>query len=233
MTTLVTLRPGVTFAPAAAASWARMEADRGRPLDVNRSYASWDEQMEKYEAYQAYRAGRGPWAPLALHPSQSWHCIGRAADTDDDEWIRAHPQYGWRFVVLSEKWHAQHYPELDLTRNRPASGDNTTPLVTPRKDEEDMLFITYKDAAGDRLYVRVGFDDAIRETKAEAVAWNAATGQRHKEVTRGQAHLILEGVRAARARRNGMIADTVTAQLDALLADLGDVPAEAVPDDDA
>ena len=232
MTDLVTLRPGLKLRADAAGSWARMEADRGAPLDVNRSLASRKTQMEFYLAYQRYLHHGGPWAPLALHPDDSWHVDGLAVDTDDDEWIREHPEYGWRFVVDSERWHAQYYPWLDLTRSRPAGG-NSTPLVTPRKDEEDMLFITYRDAAGDRLYVRVGFDDAIRETKAEAVAWNAATDQRHKQVTRAQAHLILEGVRTARARRNGMIADAVTTQLDALLAEIGDVPDEAVPDDDA
>lgn len=131
MTTLVTLRPGLTLEAGAAASWARMEAERGRPLDVNRATVSRADQFEKYYAYLAYKAGRGPWAPLALHPDDSWHCYptARAVDTDDDAWIRAHPDHGWRFVVKDEKWHAQYYPNLDKHRNDPAPAGTGKPIT--------------------------------------------------------------------------------------------------------
>lgn len=141
MTTLVTLRPGVSFEAEAAASWARMETERGRPLDVNRSTVSRAEQQKKYDDYRAYLAG-GPWAPLALPPDKSWHCepIARASDTDDDEWIRAHPDHGWRFVVKDEKWHAQYYPHLDRHRGEgmPAGG-GARPIPTPTPEEEEDM----------------------------------------------------------------------------------------------
>lgn len=128
---LVTLRPGVAFERDAAASWARMEAERGRPLDVNRSTVSRAEQQEKRDAYLAYLDRRGPWAPRALDPDDSWHCEpkARAADTDDDEWIRAHPDHGWRFVVEDEKWHAQYYPQLDKHRGE------GIPAARPQEDD--------------------------------------------------------------------------------------------------
>lgn len=141
MTVLVTLRPGLSLEALAAESWARMEAARGRPLDVNRSTVSRASQFTYYYAYQRYLNG-GPWAPLALHPDNSWHCEprARAVDTDDDAWIRGRPEYGWRFVVKSEKWHAQYYPEHDKFKGQPAGG-GAKPLPTPQpsRKESDML----------------------------------------------------------------------------------------------
>ena len=137
MTALVQLRPGVLFEEQAAASWARMEVERGQHLDTNRTTVSREAQQIERDKYLAYMNGTGPWAPLALDPDDSWHCepIARASDTDDDEWIRAHPDHGWRFVVKSERWHAQYYPHLDLHRHEgfPA-GFNPTPF------EEDDMF---------------------------------------------------------------------------------------------
>ena len=150
---LVTVRPGLTLEAEAAASWARMEHEHGGPLDVNRSTVSDAEQQQKYDEYQAYLAyQRGgpwaPWAPLALPPDKSWHSqrIARATDTDDHEWVRAHPDHGWRFVVKGEVWHAQYYPELDHYRGQgfPAgmeddvsAADVTEALYGTRVTEED------------------------------------------------------------------------------------------------
>jgi len=115
MTTLVTIRPNLSLEAEAAASWARMERDRGRPLDVNRSTVSRDAQMKLYLDYVEGRSD-----VLALHPDDSWHCLprARAVDTDDHAWIRNRPAYGWRFVVPSEAWHAQYYPHLDQYRGQ-------------------------------------------------------------------------------------------------------------------
>lgn len=113
MTTLTVLRPNLILEQEAAASWARMERERGRELDVNRSTVDRGAQMELYLDYKEGRSN-----VLALHPDESWHCYprARAVDTDDDVWIRNHPDHGWRFVVRSERWHAQYYPELDKYR---------------------------------------------------------------------------------------------------------------------
>lgn len=113
MLDLVTVRPGLTLLPEAAKSWVRMEQQLGRELDVNRSYADYDTQMALFLAYRAYLSGRGPEAPLALHPDDSWHCRGLAVDTDDDQAVRAMPDHGWKFIVDSEVWHAQYYPGAD------------------------------------------------------------------------------------------------------------------------
>lgn len=213
-----TLRPGVTFESAAAASWARMEKERGRPLDVNRSLASWDVQLRLWEDYQRYLAG-GPWAPLALHPKYSWHCLGLAGDTDDDEWVRAHPDHGWRFVVLSEKWHAQYYPALDLHRSEgmPTTGDSA-----PLTEEDHMLFFTWLVArTKKRIYCWSTFDDASSVTKGEASALNAARNGKvnFSQVTEAQANAILSKVRKNRLERNQMVADAVTKQIDGMLAE--------------
>lgn len=134
MTTLVTLRPGVTFEAMAAASFARMERDRGKPLDVNFSTRAWDLQMSMYLAWEAYVNGKGPKPNhgRAIHPKYSWHVppIARALDTDDDVWIRQHPEYGWLFVVADEKWHAQYYPNLDKFLGQPTGNE--------QKEEEEM-----------------------------------------------------------------------------------------------
>lgn len=145
MTALITLRLGLTLEAEAAASWARMEAERGAPLDVNRSTVSRAAQQIVRDAYLAHLRG-GPWAPLALDPDDSWHCLprARAVDTDDDAWIRAHPDHGWRFVVKDEKWHAQYYPELDRHRGegfpaRPVK--STAPAPSPTIQEDTMIRI--------------------------------------------------------------------------------------------
>lgn len=134
--TLVTLRPGLTLEAEAAASWARMEAAAGRRLDVNRSTVSRADQFKLYWAYVAYKNGTGPFAVLALHPDQSWHCEprARAVDTDDDLWIRVRPSFGWRFVVRTEKWHAQYYPHLDQHRGQPAPSGQAS--STPKEDDD-------------------------------------------------------------------------------------------------
>lgn len=161
-TNLVTVRPGLTLQAPAALSWTRMESARGKPLDVNRSYASYEVQLKLYNQYRAYityvNGGPfAPWAPLALHPDHSWHCRGLAVDTDDDGWIRMNPQFGWRFVVPSEKWHAQYYPEHDKSYGGLPAGGGSVPFPTPTpdpapspnpptiKEDDDMLLITAPD----------------------------------------------------------------------------------------
>lgn len=243
MTTLVTVRAGLTLTPGAAASWVRMETELGRQLDVNRSYASWDVQYRYWVDWTTFSANPRAWRaanpgkpdpPLALHPSQSWHCLGLAVDTDDDRVVRAMPAYGWRFVVLSERWHAQYYAHLDRYRGQRPAGGTSKPLPTPTQKDDSMELITYKTAAGDRVYLRLDVSEAYRETKAEAVAWNAARGGiRHTPLTLSQAHTVLESIRRARAQRVGEVADAVTRQIDQLLDEIGEVDQESIPDDDA
>jgi hypothetical protein len=101
----------------AAASVARIDAQLGRPLGLNRAGGSAAEQQEKRDAWLAYRAGTGPWAPLALPPEESWHCQGLAVDTDDPAREDVMPRNGWRFPVGGEPWHGQYYLHLDQHTN--------------------------------------------------------------------------------------------------------------------
>lgn len=141
MADMVTIRAGLSLDRPAAESWVRMERAKGSQLDVNRSTVSRVEQFKFYNAYRAYLNG-GPWAPLALHPDESWHCEprARAVDTDDDKWIRDHPEHGWRFVVRSEKWHAQYYPHWDYYLNTPLY-PNTGESTTANEMEITEMFI--------------------------------------------------------------------------------------------
>jgi len=94
-----------------------MEHARGGELDVNRTTVDRDVQLKMWNDWRLFVSGLAPRPNhgRAIHPDESWHCLprARAVDTDDDEWIRNHPEFGWRFVVRDEKWHAQYYPELD------------------------------------------------------------------------------------------------------------------------
>lgn len=127
----------------AAASVRRLDVILGRPLDINRAYASYDEQMTKYLAYVAYQNGRGSWAPLALHPNYSWHCKGLAIDTDDRlPYFREH---GWLFEVRGEPWHGQYYTSLDRHYGEPAAVEaepfpDPAPAPPPWKDDTMRIF---------------------------------------------------------------------------------------------
>lgn len=130
-----------------AASVRRLDVLLGRPLDINRAYASYEQQLRYYLAYIAYINGKGPWAPLALHPDKSWHTQGMAIDTDD-RLGATFKEHGWLFEVKDEPWHGQYYTSLDKHYGEPAGG-NATPLPTPDpsvplpKDVESMNIIQY------------------------------------------------------------------------------------------
>lgn len=106
-----------------------MDAAIGRPVDVNSAYRDYEEQMIAYLNYQ-----REPGKyPLALHPDNSWHCLGMAIDTDDRLDIFA--EHGWRFIVRSEPWHGQYYAYLDQFYGQPAGG-GSRPF--PEQEEEEV-----------------------------------------------------------------------------------------------
>jgi hypothetical protein len=72
--------------PTAAASIRRIDRALGRPADINEAGRSPEKADENYRKWIAYQNG-GPWAPYALPASQSVHCWGNAADSDD--WYNA------------------------------------------------------------------------------------------------------------------------------------------------
>lgn len=147
---IVTIRPGVAFAPAAAASWRRMEKAVGRLIDVNSSYRNYAQQLAAYNAYQAYVNGTGPWAPYALHPDRSMHCKGLAVDTDDQSIVKAMPSHGWRQTALGigEPWHFDYFATLDKHQGEPADGGSVPlptpepePVPEPESEEDDMRIV--------------------------------------------------------------------------------------------
>lgn len=138
---------------APAQSVFRIDAALGRPLDINRAYANWAQQMSYYTAWTAFRANPTAWRranpgkpdpPLALHPDQSWHCKGMALDTDDR--LRTFTDHGWLFVVQSEPWHAQYYPDRDKYYGQPAGG-TSKPITEEEDDMALAVFTKPKDAA--------------------------------------------------------------------------------------
>lgn len=151
---LVQIRPGVAFRADAAASFRRLEAAAGRPLDVNRTTESGELQQRARDAYLAYLDG-GPWAPLALDPDDSLHVYreddddsATAWDTDErGAWIEEH---GWIADVPGEPWHREYRRSRDKHRNTP------TPTPTTNTLGEEPMMIRIKGKAGARrggLYV--------------------------------------------------------------------------------
>lgn len=142
-TNLVTIRPGVTFAADAAASFQRVEARAGRRVDVNSSYRDWDAQ---YKLWRDHVMGV-PGAPLALHPDKSMHCKGLAFDTDDQAIMRTMGDYGWRQTALgvNEPWHFDYFRNLDKHFGEPAdSGSGNVPTPTDEGIYETMFIANVK-----------------------------------------------------------------------------------------
>lgn len=126
MTTIVTVRPGVQFAPDAAASFARAEAAWGRPITVTFSYRPWALQLQMYNTWNCYLAGRCPRPSYyrPIHPSLSWHVKGTALDTPDWQlagFVQHMREHGWLRVVSDEAWHFQYYPRQDRHIGEPAA----------------------------------------------------------------------------------------------------------------
>lgn len=159
---IVTIRPGVEFEPAAAASWQRMERAAGRAIDVNSSYRDYDEQMDAYNAYLAYLNG-GPWAPYALHPDQSVHCQGRAVDSDDQSLLKSLATHGWRQTALAvgEPWHFEYFSSNDQHIGEPA--DTGDPIPFPGEEQEEMaptLKGCWYTRTSDKAHVNLHFNEA-------------------------------------------------------------------------
>jgi hypothetical protein len=133
---IVTIRPGVAFEPAAAASWRRMEKAAGRPIDVNSSYRDWNQQYILWWNYTHHIPG----SPFALHPDKSMHCKGLAVDSDDQALLRALVRHGWRQTALGidEPWHFDYFRSLDERAHEPAGGlPKPLPIPTPEPEEEE------------------------------------------------------------------------------------------------
>lgn len=135
-----TIRPGVQFTPAAAASFRRAEASwrakTGRQfIDCNSTYRDYNTQLRMYNDWNAYVAGRGPKPnhSRAIHPDASIHCRGEALDSDD--WVIpgfiAHmAHHGWIRTAASdptERHHFEYQSWRDNHRNETALADDEIP----------------------------------------------------------------------------------------------------------
>lgn len=139
--TVTTIRPGVTFTPAAAASFRRLERDLGRQADVNSTYRDWGRQMGMYVAWRAWKAGLGPKPPhsRALHPKDSVHCQGLAWDSDDwrtPGFIALAAAHGWIRTAAGDPTE-QHHFEYQWWRDQHRY--DPTPSSTPATPEAPPL----------------------------------------------------------------------------------------------
>ncbi len=161
MSTLATVRPGVTLQAEAAASLARVEARLGRLLDINRTIASWDVQMRLYLAWMAFLGGVGPRVARALHPSKSKHVLGLAIDSDDgyDRAVVALlAEHGWIRTASDEPWHFDYIASRDRFRGTgyPA-GFMARPYEPIKSKEDDSMSIQIRNKKTN-LIAQVGPD---------------------------------------------------------------------------
>lgn len=154
---IVWLRPGVGFNQSAAMAWARAEAALGRDIRTNSTYRDYDRQLSMHIAWNAYASGHGPYPghSMAVHPDDSEHCRGSAADTPE-VWSRAFlshmREHGWVQTAPNdptERHHLAYRSHLDQHRNEPApAGINFTPIeeddMTPAQEQllRDVLAVT-------------------------------------------------------------------------------------------
>lgn len=154
------------LAPNPAASIARIDAQLGRPADINDAWRSPEQADKNRDAWLAFLNGTGPWAPFALDRWGSIHCRGYATDSDD--WYSAPAatiwrRNGWRQTALykpgdprREEWHGEYDEALDEYLGQPA-GESSSPFDPvphdPRLDQimsslPLVLKIVNTDAAG-------------------------------------------------------------------------------------
>lgn len=111
------------LAPAAARSLSRIDAQLGRPLDVNSAWRDPEQQDRMHEAWVAYlNGGPRPNHGRALPSWSSVHCKGRAIDTDDTALERILNDHGWFRTASDEPWHYEYFEHRDNHRNEPAGG---------------------------------------------------------------------------------------------------------------
>lgn len=128
-TTLSAVR-GWLDAPAAA-SLARMDAARGRPLRTNSTGRT---RREQQEAYEKYLNG----GSFAAKPGSSPHEYGNAVDFHITEWawLLEHGQaYGWYLTIKSEPWHRVYYASRDTRPSNQPTGIEEDEMTREQADE--------------------------------------------------------------------------------------------------
>lgn len=138
-------------APDTAAAIFRIDAELGRPADINEAWRSPEQanaNRARWLAYERYLNG-GPYAPkapYALGAEDSVHCDGEAVDSDD--WYDPAAAAVWRRngfrqtarypgTARDEPWHGEHRPEWDENYGRGvAAGGNATQIP---KEWDEMV----------------------------------------------------------------------------------------------
>lgn len=232
--TLVTIRPGVVFTPAAARSWKRMEAQVGRAITTNSTTRSWAEQAKlrkEWLAYSAYQNGGpwAPWAPLALRPEDSVHCQGMAADTDEVSLLKKLKDHGWRQTALAagEDWHFEYQAKNDKHINdkpKPKPTPKPKPVpVTKKKDE--MLFVR-SSKTGNWFVINEFTVTSIKSGKAgtanhnHALSYSKALGKSSVSLSSTAVQELLADAAARAKTFNAGLAKTI----EAMIADENSAP---------
>lgn len=133
----------------AAASLARMDAERG---DWLRTTSTGRTRAEQAEAYRKYLNG----GSYAAKPGQSPHEPGLAADFHNTAWVwllEHGEEHGWFLTISSEPWHRVYRAAKDQHRNDPA----------PAGEEEDMA-LSEDDKAWMRLMTQQEVGAAVAAT---------------------------------------------------------------------
>lgn len=164
--TIVWIRKGVGYAPAAAASMLRLEAALGRPHISNSSYRDWDEQQKMHDDFQRWIKGQGPYPDhsYALPPDKSKHCQGLADDSPEwtsRSYIDLAADHGWIRTAAgdpTERHHFEYQEWRDNHKNDPTPGANTT-----ESEEDDMArnaghIFTRENTPGTKTYYLIIFN---------------------------------------------------------------------------
>lgn len=170
---LVTVLPSHQLAPDAAASVLRMFA-AGCPQTITEAWRSSETQAVRRASYLA---GTGA---FALPPGQSKHEVGLAVDWGRAAatWVRAHPDFGWRFTNGDEWWHTDYFVTLDRHLIDRTAPQLTAPAALELAPEQESVMI-YR-AKGTHAFIFDGWtylqgaDGVLRPLSAkeyQARAW--------------------------------------------------------------
>lgn len=159
--TIVWIRDGVGFTPAAAASFRRAEADLRRRIDVNSSYRNYQVQLDMWRAWNRYRdsgfrPALHPGHSRAIHPDLSIHCRGCAVDSDDwgrpgfNSFMAGH---GWIRTAAGDPTEQHHFEYQSWRDSRAGEGPppekkRTTLIVEPEEDDMNPRQIHCVDPRG-------------------------------------------------------------------------------------
>lgn len=233
---IVWLRDGVGYTPAAAASMWRLERALGRPHDCNSSYRDYNEQLSMWRAWQWYLAG-GPYPghSRALHPDASMHCQGLADDSDDwrtPGYIELAAEFGWVRTAAGDpteqhhfeyqSWRDNHLYEPANVGASPFEGAKPAPVI----EEED-------DMPGIRIHHQV-FTNGNQAYVVENASWFFVPEDAHLAALAKAYDIDLaklphlneydwNAVEVAKARSNSSF-DAMVAQVDALAKAVAALP---------